>query len=178
MGVIRSAGDYLHALFALLPPGPAWSREAGTRLYRLLTGLAQEPARLEAAAWDLIEQADPRTSTALLDAWERVAGLTPAAGATLAQRRAAVVGVLTATGGQSRAYYAAVAAAMGYSITITEYRPATVLSPVNAPIYGVAWAFAWRVVATAQTGAATPAALEAQINKIKPAHTVVYFVYP
>jgi uncharacterized protein YmfQ (DUF2313 family) len=173
-----TATDYKRALQGLLPPGPAWPREDGNVLSRLLAGLADELARVDARGLALIDEADPRTTTELLADWERVTGLVPAAGATLAQRRAAVVGQITAIGGQSRAYFIGLGANLGYTVVITEFVRHTVNSLVTAPINSTAWAYAWQVTATAGPGAATHAALEALFQALKPAHTTVFFAYP
>jgi len=107
MGVI--ATDYLAQLQALLPPGPAWPKGADASLTKMLTGLAQELARVDDRALQLVEEVDPRTTAELFIDWERVAGLPDAcvtafAGdQTTAQRRASLVGRLATLGGQSAA---------------------------------------------------------------------------
>ena len=73
----------------------------------------------------LLDEADPRTTLELLADWERVCGLPdPCSGqaATIAERRAQVVARLTATGGQSVAYFETLALALGFVITIVERR--------------------------------------------------------
>ena len=172
-----TATDYRGALLSLLPPGPAWSRDPGTAVARLFLGLAEELARVDAGGLELIEEADPRTSNQLLSDWERVTGIVPAVGATLAQRRAAVVGQITAIGGQSRAYFSTVAASLGYTITITEFIRHTVMSPVNVAINGIAWPHSWRIDATPGPSASTAAAFDALFQRIKPAHTTLYIVH-
>lgn len=117
--------QYLANLQALLPQGAAWPRDPEATMTKALLAMADGLADAHNRAEDLIEEADPRTTLELLEDWERLCGL-PDAGAslgeTIAARRAAVVARLTATGGQSRAYFIALAAAMGFAITITEYR--------------------------------------------------------
>lgn len=116
---------YLSQLQALLPTGAAWPREPDTVLTTVLAAMADGLARAHNRALDLIEEADPRTTLELLADWERVCGLPdPCSGqaATIAERRAQVVARLTATGGQSPAYFIALAAALGFDITITERR--------------------------------------------------------
>lgn len=189
--------DYLHQLQALLPPGPAWSRDDAATITHLLGALALELARVDGRAWQILEEADPRTVAELFGDWERVAGL-PAACAvafggtqTVAQRRAALVGKLTTLGGQSPAYYVGLAAALGYAITITEFHAHTVGDDVDYPLYGEAWNFAWQVNAALNTvteitvestvddplAAWGNALLECVINRLKPAHTAVLFSY-
>ncbi len=189
--------DYLQQLQALLPPGPAWPVDPDATTTRLLASLAQELARVDGRALQLLEEADPRTVGELFADWERVAGLPDACaeafGGTqsIAQRRAALIGQLTTLGGQSAAYYIGLAAALGYAITITEFKPHDVLDDVNAAITGQAWAFAWQVNSAINTvtdftveGSADEALaswgnslLECVIKRVAPAHTAVLFSY-
>lgn len=156
-------------------------------------GAALDGAQSTAAA--LLREADPRSAAAMFTDWERVAGLPDGCVAigeqTAAQRRAALVARLTQLGGQTPAYFVGLAAALGYTITVTEFKPHTVLSAVNAPIYGTQWRYAWRVNAPAQTvtvfrvngRVSDPLAswgntiLECVISRLKPAHTHVQFTY-
>lgn len=117
--------QYLANLQALLPQGAAWPRDPGATLTQVLLAHADGLADAHNRAEDLIDEADPRSSLELLESWERLCGL-PDAGTSLAEtvaaRRSAVLARLTATGGQSRAYFIALAATMGFPIRITEFR--------------------------------------------------------
>jgi uncharacterized protein YmfQ (DUF2313 family) len=73
--------DYLRQLQALLPPGPAWPKNDDATLTRLFGALASELARVDGRAWQLLEEADPRTTAELFLDWERVAGLPDACAA-------------------------------------------------------------------------------------------------
>lgn len=192
-----TATDYLRQLQVLLPPGPAWPRSDDALLTRLLAALAAELARVDGRAQRLVEEADPRTVAELFVDWERVAGLPDACAQafggeqTLAQRRAALVGRLTTLGGQSPAYFIGLAAALGYAITITEFRVHTVNDDVEYPLIDESWTFAWQVNAalstlteiTVESTVEDPIAawgnslLECVINRLKPAHTTVLFSY-
>lgn len=192
-----TATDYLAQLQALLPQGPAWPRDAEAELTRLLAAWADELARVDGRAADLVEEADPRTTAELLADWERVAGLPDACvealglGQTTAQRRAALVAKLTTIGGQSAAYYIALAASLGYAITVTEFDLHDVEDNVEHPLTGTPWQFAWQVNAAEDTigvlavtdTVEDPLAwwgnelLECVINRLKPAHTHVLFAY-
>lgn len=192
-----TSADYLESLQALLPQGFAWPRAADATLTRLLLAWAGELARVDARAADLVEEADPRTASELLADWERVAGLpdpcVAAFGVTQAagERRAALVARLTAIGGQGAAYYVALAAALGYTITITEHRTFTVKSKVNDPLNDAEWRFAFSIHApldtvrhfTVRSGVNEPLAswgnelLECVIRRLKPAHTHALFAY-
>lgn len=186
--------EYLAQLQALLPPGAAWSREPSADLTRLLAALADELGRIDGRADALLAELDPRTTAELLRDWERVAGLPdPCTGAdpTTAARRAALHTRLTTLGGQSAAYYQALAADLGFAITITEFRPHTVADDVETPLHGPQWRFWWQVNAALETitefstldTVADPLAawgnerLECLIRRLKPAHTEVIFAY-
>ena len=189
--------DYLRQLQALLPIGPAWPKDDDALLTRLLAGLSNEIARVDGRAWQIVEEADPRTVAELFSNWERVAGLPDACAVafggtqTVAQRRAAVVGRLTTMGGQSPGYYMALAASIGYVISITEFRAHTVEDDVNYALYDSAWNFAWQVNVALNTineitvdmTVEEPLAiwgnalLECVINRLKPAHTTTLYSY-
>ncbi|VVP56981.1 YmfQ family protein [Pseudomonas fluorescens] len=192
-----SADEYRNQLAQLLPPGFAIPAYEGTEAYLLLDGIAQELARLDGRAETLIKEANPATTTELLPDWERVAGLPDCCSngedSSVEERRRALLAKLTATGGQSAAYFIEVAAALGYTITITEFHPFRVgMSQVGQALSNEDWIYTWRVNAPEQTvttfkvGLSTvgdPLAswgndlLECYLNKIKPAHTILLFGY-
>lgn len=182
---------YLQQLQALLPGGLAWPREADTVLAKLLSGLAEEFARVDTRADNLVDEADPRTAWELFEDWERVAGLPDICVGeleTIQERRDAVMRVVTSIGGQSSAYFIEVAARLGYEITITE-------SPVYQSAFGFTedeWLFVWQVnsaeapvyeFAAGASVAGEPlrnwgnTLLECAIEQLKPAHTYVLFSY-
>lgn len=188
------AAAYLAQLQALLPPGAAWPREPGAVLTRVLTPVAGELARVDARAADLRREADPRTTLELLPEWEAECGLPDCCGGvadTLEARRARVVQQLLARGGQSRAYFLALAAALGFTVTITEFNHYVCELDCEQPVYDEPWRFVWRVDAaavtvhelTAETVCEAPLAwwgnqvLECVIRRRKPAHTHVLFGY-
>ena len=183
-------------LRALLPPGRALDDGGSGTLTELLDALAQEYGRVDDSADSLVDEADPRTTYELLSDWERIAGLPdPCVGTpgTIEQRRDALVQRLTSRGGQSPAYFIALAQSLGYTVTITEYQPPYVGQSVvgDALTYGD-WVFAFTVNAPQTTinnatasnaGAGEPLrawgnqALECTIRRRKPAHTTVLFAY-
>ncbi len=189
-----TADDYLSQLQALLPQGPAWPRDSSATLTMLLQAMADEMSRVDNRAAQLIDETDPRTTDELLADWERVAGLPDtcvATSQTTAQRRAALHAKLTTLGGQSAAYFIALAANLGYTVTITEFDQHTVIDDVNHPLYGQPWQFAWQVNAPQDTVGVLDVtgtvndplawwgneALECSINRLKPAHTHAMFAY-
>ncbi|MCM0018494.1 MAG: DUF2313 domain-containing protein [Tagaea sp.] len=186
--------EYRDQLVVLLPPGPAWTVEPGSTRHRALEALAAEFARIDARMGDLLEESDPRTTLELLPEWERVAGLPdPCAGqaTTIAERRARLVRALTARGGQSRAYFIGVAAALGFAVTIEEFFPFVCVSDCDDSLNPDPWRFVWRVRApettvwpfTVGSGCDEPlaswgnAVLECVIWCLAPAHTQVLFAY-
>lgn len=195
MGMSRDA--YLSQLQALLPSGPAWTRDPQALLTRLLDSLAEELARVDDRAAALIDEADPRTTYEMLADWERVAGLLPYSQVdgtplSIAQRRDNLISRMTEIGGQSPAYFIALAAKMGFTVTITEFREWNVGDDVEAGLYGSEWNFAWRINTPQVTAAEwsveddveAPFAaiwlntiLESVLHEDKPAHTVLLFNY-
>lgn len=192
-----TADQYREQLKALLPPGRAFPRERGTTLDSLLDAMAQELARIDARAERLTTEAIPSTTSELLADWERVAGLPDNCSGLLAEtqqgRRNDLVSKLVAQGGQSKAYFIELAAALGFEITIEEFRPFQAgFSHAGDTLTNGDWIFTWRVRApevtvipfrAGQSAAGEPLAvwgndgLECRIRKYKPAHTNVIFAY-
>lgn len=189
--------QYINLLKALLPTGTAWPTDPGSMLSALVSGLARGCTRLHNRGVDLIDECIPSTSSELLSDWERVCGLPDACSAgeaiTIEARRAAVVAKLSARGGQSRAFFISLAAALGYEITITEFGPFKVgSSKVGDPLCSAEWRHVWRVhapeqtIRTFKTGVSKVGeplrswgnqTLECAISQRKPAHTLVQFAY-
>jgi len=189
-----TSDQYLDQLQALLPQGAAWTREKGATLTKFLQGFADELARVDLRGDQLIDEVDPRTTFEMIGDWERVAGLPDPCvgpGQTTAQRRSALLQKLVSVGGASRAYFIAVAAALGFTITISEFLEHSVADDVEHQLFGADWAFAWQVNSalntvgelTVEDTADDPLAwwsnvpLECVISRLKPAHTVVIFAY-
>jgi uncharacterized protein YmfQ (DUF2313 family) len=122
----RSGDDYGSAFLQLLPQGPAWPREPGSTLDLACRGLSKYWGEVDRRAADLLEQeSDPRKTLELLPDWERNWGLPDPCYSeplTIAERQLALVMRMTMQGAQSREFFIAVAAQIGYTITITEYR--------------------------------------------------------
>jgi uncharacterized protein YmfQ (DUF2313 family) len=190
-----TVAEYRNQLQMLLPPGAAWTREAEADLTGLLEALAAELARVDQRGQDLLDEADPRTTSELLTDWERLAGLPdPCSGplATIRERRDALLAKITGMGGQSRAYFIALAESLGYTIQIREYFPFVAGRSVgNNLANGDVWRHTWQVDAPAVTSkhftigsaAGEPlrvwgnSLLEFAIGRRKPAHTMVLFAY-
>lgn len=186
--------QYRQLLQQLLPPGAAWSRELDAVLTKLLTGFADGLSGTHNRAVDLIEESDPRLALEMLTDFERVVGPDTCIDGgltTLAERRAYVHAKWISRGGQSRAFYIELAAALGYEITITEYRPFTCESDCEDPCCDEPWRFAWTVTAPETTIREFPCdggcdeplrtwgneLLECAIDRAKPTHTKCHFSY-
>lgn len=186
--------DYLQQLQALLPQGPAWPREQGSLTTNLLSAFAEEFSKVDLRIDNLINEADPRTTNELLSDWERVAGLPDLCTgipATIALRRELLVAKLTNVGGQSKQFYIDLAAKLGYTITIDEFKRFRVTSRVNEVLNDSDWSYVWRVNSAQNTvrkfnvagRVSEPlaswgnTALECVITRLKPAHTHVQFAY-
>jgi len=186
--------DFLAALQALMPRGRVWPRDADAIQTKTLAGCAPTYTRLTSRANNVITDGFPASTYELLPEWEAALGLPdPCAGPapTTQQRVAQVVARLTATGGQSIAYYTAVAAALGYAITVTQFVPSRFGKNFGTLFGGTAWAFAWQVnaptftVNSLQFGGSfgTPFAswgnnvLQCELQRFAPAHTTVLFSY-
>lgn len=189
-----SAADYLRALQALLPRGRVWPRDPDAKQTAVLSGFTPCFETLTARANHLLVDAFPASTYELLPEWESTLGLPdPCAGEapTTQQRVAQVVARLVASGGQSIRYFTAVAAALGYAITITQFVPSRFGKRFGTAFGGTAWAFAWQVNAPTFTinqlqfggSFGTPFAswgnnvLQCELQRLAPAHTTVSFSY-
>lgn len=126
MGIWTStSADWIRTLYGLLGRGLIWTREEGRRLTKLITGASDEFVRVHNRAGDLMEEADPQTTTEMLPDWERVAGL-PEFGyapTAVADRRDTLLGKLASQGGQDLQYFEDVAVAYGATGATTEDGP-------------------------------------------------------
>jgi uncharacterized protein YmfQ (DUF2313 family) len=132
--VTRTGEDYAVALEGLLPQGQAWPRHEESALMRVVKGLTRIWGDFEVMASLLLErESDPRLTlppqgpqSGLLPDWERNWGLPDPCyeePQTVPERQAALVQRMTIIGAQSREFFIGIAAELGYTITITEYRP-------------------------------------------------------
>lgn len=186
-----------HAAALLLeyfPRGVVWSRRREGRLWQLAAGLGLELLRVRDRLLDLVDEADPRTTTDLLEAWERE--LDPydcvPMPASIEERRAAVAAKFAAYGGQSATYLEEVAAAAGYEIEVVKVHPWRCgTSGVDEPLRGPEWI--WTFLVYAALASPTPwrcgthrvdepltdhdaSPLACLIDQIKPAHGTAHFV--
>lgn len=191
-----SADDYYQMLKGDTPQGRAWPTEDEATVNLLLRAIAEELARLDGQVDYLLDEIDPVTTQDMLGDWERILGLPDACveeGQSLQDRKAAVLAKLTNQGAQTPQFYIDLAARYGYTITITEFQPFVCgESRCGEPLTIESIRFYWQVstaldtIKYFRTGASTAGdplrdwgndVLECVINKLKPAHTIVNFVY-
>jgi uncharacterized protein YmfQ (DUF2313 family) len=192
-----SADSYLRVLAALIPRGLPWPRDPRSVLQRLLGTWADELDRADERAADLLGESDPRGARETIGDWERAFGLPDTCsgatdGSSLSQRRQQLVARVTAPGGQSPAHFVALAASLGHTATVVEYRPHTVGDSVSAPLTDAAWASAWDLCVsdlevfplTVLDGLDQPLAqwdederLPCVIARLAPAHTLANVTY-
>ncbi|WP_168401087.1 YmfQ family protein [Erwinia amylovora] len=192
-----SLDDYARALRQLLPPGRAWPRDTDSVHSRTLRALARSFQSTDSAAELLLTGSFPPTATTMLPEWESSLGLPDDCAISeidsIAKRQAAVVSKLTSTGGLSPGYFVQMAAALGYTITITLFRPALCgLSVCGDALNGDEWPFVWRINAPRTTIKYAQAGisycgdplrswgnkqLECQLNRLAPSHLILLFNY-
>lgn len=188
--------DFVTAFQNLLPRGRAWSRETTSVQAGLAKALMPTFRRLASRGADLLTDAFPSTTYELLPEWEATLGLPDDCappGQTIEQRQQAVRAKFASRGGQDVSYYVSVAAALGFTIAITEYQTfrmgrSRLGDAMNGP-----WApYAWTVSASPlvetffRMGANHMgdrfanwgnSELECTLDRIKPGHTDLYFRY-
>lgn len=191
--------EYLQLLQTLSLHGPAWTRAATARATKFLKALADEATRIHNdGLLRVLDEIDWSTTSELLDDWERIAGLPDdcaPAPTTDDQRRAILHARMTASGGQTPAYYIEVAETLlgvEGTITVDEFGVFRVGEDhTGDPLYGEDWAYAWRLFVhnwpmgepfeVGDEGMGDPVGpngdfrnyyLECLIDRIEPSHTI------
>jgi uncharacterized protein YmfQ (DUF2313 family) len=200
VGLNGSEAAYSAQQVALQPPGKIFPSDGSPLLFTLYDAFGACFARAHARLLDLFEEADPRSTTEMIDEWERLLGLPdacmqPGQVLTLQARRKRVHQKLVEGGGQSRAFYTALAELLGYEITIVEFGPFICgLSRCGDTIGGAdSDRFYWKVkvagprviyfrTGTSQCGDSLGTIdravdLECILNEAKPAHSRLVFAY-
>lgn len=192
-----SHDDYASAMQALLPTGRVWPRHPDSTQSRVLAALAWTYQRSDASALSLLSGAFPPTALALLPEWEATMGLPDDCSIgevqTIQKRRNAVVAKLIGQGNLSKDYYIQVAKALGYDITITEFRQSRCgFSVCGEALNGEDWPWTWRINAgettyvqasCGQTYCGEPLStwgnkvLECTLARIAPPFTILLFSY-
>ncbi|WP_145483118.1 YmfQ family protein [Yersinia aldovae] len=192
-----SVDEYTAALQSLMPGGLVWPKILDGTQTSTLRALARTYQRSDEDARDLLDAAFPSTATAMLPEWEATLGLPDLCAIgeieSIIQRQRAVVAKLFGIGGQSVAYFIQVAAALGYTISITQYRQACAgMSVCGDALNGEEWPFTWLITAPettlnyAQCGltyCGDPLRswgnkqLECRLTVLNPSHTILKFGY-
>lgn len=195
----RLAAEVLAELLGVGPQGWAWNTDPTGKWAAALSPLADGIAVAEASAEAMLPEAVPAGAVELLEDFERVLGPDPCGTApvTLLGRQQLATRRWTARGGQSIAYFVALAATQGIAATITEHpldncgRPITRCGIARCADEGAQFVWtvnlpiAQRVLAVcggARVGAVTcnqsePNGLECPIGREAPAHTEPVFNY-
>lgn len=117
-----------------------------------VAGLSHD--RVSNAIDDAKRECMPHKTEKLLPVWEELYELVPGDTDPLEIRRNRLLAKYLARGGMSIPYFTALAAAMGYTITITEYLPRRFGDPFGEPYRGEDWY--WRWLVTIWTDTAVP----------------------
>ncbi|MDP1628867.1 YmfQ family protein [Parvibaculum sp.] len=192
--------DYLDQALALLPEGPAWPAERDAVLAAFWRATVASLARAHERMCGLLPESIPCFALDLLPDWERVYGLPDPClggeGQTLQERQLALCAKDTAQGGQSKAYFEAVAASLGYEVEIEEYRPFICglsqcgITQLGGPELRFLWRVAvpgarvtWFRCGLSELGIdplakiARAEDLECRFEALQPAHTTILFSY-
>lgn len=197
--------DFAESFAGLLPRGAAWPRDPESVLMRLVLGLSENWATtVQGRARDLLYvESTPDTTTEMLEDWERALGLPEECydevPQTVEARRAIVIEKLTTIGAQSREYFIGIAQRLGHpDARISEFSPfrcgvsrcGSTQWRVGPPDERYVWrmyvgpsAKSWFQAGKSRCGQdpqmriRRSAAVECIINKLKPEHTRVIFLY-
>lgn len=136
-----TAEDYKQAGLALLPVGRAWSRSPDSQLAKLMHGIGDELARIDAVGDKLLAETLVDNAFMLLPDLEEFAGLPECSNVTdeltIEKRRRALAAKLKMTGSLCTKFFEKLAADSGYSITIREYYPHHCMRPCTYPLHPV-----------------------------------------
>jgi uncharacterized protein YmfQ (DUF2313 family) len=190
------AQAYARQLRQLLPRGEAFNAEADSAMSTTLQSVADELARIDSRTQTLLAEWDPLTALELLADWERVLGLPDPCvqtAQTVQERRNALVAKLTILGGQNAAYYVALAARFGFTITVIDFQTFRAgVSNAGDPLSNGDWVHTFQINAPLLTitefkcGASTSGDplrqwgnddLQCVITDRRPAHSIILFAY-
>lgn len=185
----QTAIEFVEQLVAHLPKGAIWPREADTVIFQVCAALMIQYTLLQQAEGGLLQDAFPVAPVYLITEWEATLGLPdPCNGLdpTLQQRQQAVAQRFIASGGQSVPYFIALAAALGYTVTISEFSEASP-GPFPPAVAPHAWVVNvpggnYQPLRCGQTlgqrfatWGGTP--LECELARLKPAQSLLGFNY-
>lgn len=177
-----TAAQYGQAARNLLPRGRAWNREDGSNQASFCDALGQIYAQQDGGSLEMLSDFFPATATQGIDEWNATVGIPDAcsgAPASIEANQQQIVARLAASGGQSVAYFTAIAAALGYVISISQFSPTVQGGDAPGGLITKAqdWAFTWRVnILNSAEAPADTTELQCLLNRYKPAHTQFYIV--
>jgi uncharacterized protein YmfQ (DUF2313 family) len=174
------AADYAAGERGLMPRGRLWPQEADTVQGAVLTAIGAMFERTDAAANTLLAGSLPGELTVMMSEWEATLGLPdPCAGGTptFAQRCDQIRGRFVGAGGQSRQHFIDFAAALGFTISITNYPPCRAgISVAGSPVCGDEAAYLLGVHIDAVTGDLPTDVLKCELEAIQPAEATLIFL--
>ncbi|MDA1379763.1 DUF2313 domain-containing protein [Plesiomonas shigelloides subsp. oncorhynchi] len=134
------------ALQQQMPRGRAWPYDPDSDLTKYRIGFAKRLADLELSADQLLLEMRPETTVELLPEWEQYLGL-PECGATVQnfEMRRGQLWRSTTVRGLQTWMIETIAAALGFTVKLSEQWPHHVLRSVNYPIYPESTRFILRV---------------------------------
>ena len=153
----RSVDDFIAIMLALLPRGAAWPTSADSQMADLLYAAAVEFADIDLRNEKLLKEMSPWTCSELLLEWESDYGLPEKCTTyqqTTTERRNVLIEKFSRIGSQSHQFFIDSAAALGFSITITEYdvnNPGPQTEYQGLSLNGDDWNFVYQINAPATT---------------------------
>lgn len=177
----RTQSHYRTQLQQLLPNGPAWKGKfKDGRLYKLLSGLAAELARVESRARDLWTEAFINEPTELLEDYEQAFGVTYAdpTAVTTGERQSAVHAKARArTETVPTQYYLDVLKKYNANVVarlgkVCNAGVGFAGAPITTDYRQFAW---WLYVLNISAGSAIASLIESDINYLKHSHTKAFF---
>lgn len=184
MSARYNADEYTSAIQSLLPVGRVWPKMSDSVISAVIRSLAEAYQHSDADATQLLMDSFPGSSSALLPEWEATLGLPDDCACNVSNdeitRRHAVISKLIGTGGQSATYFISLAKAMGYGISIKQYRQARAgLSVCGDAINGDRWPYVWEVNVTNASNDSTCSLklLLCRLAEFSPAHTKFALTY-
>ena len=185
--------DFQQAMLRLLPRGRVWRRDPGSTLAAVMLALAPTYTRgMQAAAQVLIDGSPATTRTVARVgsiAWMPDACTAANPRSSNARLGASEVGCARSL---TIAYFVALAANLGFTITITEFTPFTVDKPCDEALCEPEWSYVWQVnapqvvtfyFAVDESGVDDPlevydaGELVCRIRADAPAETIVFFTF-
>lgn len=172
---------YTSQLLKLQPPGRALPSHQSSNWVRLLAGIAQEFSRIDVRLDDFTEAFLLQSGEELLSDWERVLGLPEQCLKSenitdIAIRRARVKAKLADNGPQDKAYFIKLAADLGITATVIEFKPFFMGSgQMGDALGGYENVLAWQMDFQTPISAAHFAMVKCLVRHNKPAETHVIF---